>query len=167
MPETVGQIIDDVIRKETSGKPNGAPTNDPKDGGGRTQYGISEKANPEAWADGKVTEEEARAIFFYKYVKYPGFDRISDSKLMAQMVDFGVNSGQATAIMKLQKALNVPQDGVLGPGTLAILATANPQVVNNLVVASRVRLLGRIVQNNPTQLIYLSGWLDRALQFLV
>ena len=57
MADNIDRIIDNVIAAEGGS----TATNDPADGGGRTQYGISERANPEAWADGKVTAEEARA----------------------------------------------------------------------------------------------------------
>lgn len=155
-------IISDVIKRE-----GGATvTQNPNDQGGRTQYGISEKANPEAWADGKVTAEEARAIYESKYLKGPGFDKISDVKLQAQLVDFGVNSGPRIAIQKLQGVIGAAVDGVLGPHTLELLAKLNPRDVSNNLVAARVRMIGRIVQKNPSQLQFLYGWLDRALQFL-
>lgn len=50
-------IVSDIIKRE------GGFVNNPADAGGRTDKGISEKSNPAAWADGKVTEEEARAIY--------------------------------------------------------------------------------------------------------
>jgi len=154
------QIIDNVLKTE------GGFSNDPNDRGGRTNYGISEKANPEAWADGKVTEDEARAIYETKYVKTPGFDKIKDSKLKAQLVDFGVNSGPYVAIKKLQEIVGVPQDGILGPETFAAIDRLHSDDVNNCLVALRVKMIGSIVSKNPSQLKFLNGWLDRAVQFL-
>mgnify|MGYP001593738868 FL=1 len=157
----IDTIIDGVLKRE------GAATNDPQDGGGRTAFGISEAANPKAWADGKVTAEEARAIYTQKYVNHPGFNKIEDAHLQAQLIDFGVNSGPAIAIMKLQDILKVTVDGVLGPETLEALEKAQAWTdVNNLLVAARVRLIGRIVSKNPSQIKFLNGWLDRSLQFL-
>lgn len=154
--------IDTVLKNEGS-----AVTNDPKDGGGRTQFGISEKFNPVAWADGKVTEAEARAIYEAKYVKSVGFDKIPDIQLRTQCIDTGVLSGPAIAIQKLQGILKVPVDGILGPGTLQALAMRDSKEVNNLLVAERVRMICKIVAKNPTQLGYLVGWADRALQFII
>ena len=157
----IDTIIDGVLKRE------GAATNDPQDGGGRTEFGISEAANPKAWADGKVTPEEARAIYTQKYVNHPGFNKIEDTHLQAQLIDFGVNSGPAIAIMRLQDILKVTVDGVLGPETLEALEKAQAWTdVNNLLVAARVRLIGRIVSKNPSQIKFLNGWLDRSLQFL-
>ena len=162
MPKTTDEILTDVMENEGGSQ----VTNDPHDGGGRTQYGISERSNPEAWADGKVTEEEARAIFTQKYVNSPGFHQVQDDALRAQLIDFGVNSGPGTAIQKLQEILHVTVDGQLGPKTLAALHLRRGDEVGNLLVAARVRMLGRIVTKNPSQLKWLNGWLDRTLQFI-
>lgn len=153
-------FIDDIIKRE------GGLTNDPLDPGGRTDKGISARSNPEAWKDGKVTEEEARAIYEAKYFKGPGFDKVPDPTLQAQLTDFGVLSGPAVAIRNLQTILGCHPDGVLGPETLLALSTANLRVVNNHLVAARVRMICRLVQANPPQLRFLLGWADRSLQFL-
>jgi len=157
---TIEDIITEVIKRE------GSATNDPTDAGGRTEYGISEAANPEAWADGKVTEAEAREIYERKYVIGPGFDKITDPHLQAHLIDYGVNSGPMIAIMKLQEILHVDVDGVLGPQTLGTLAQTSLDVVNNALVASRVKMICKIVQRNPSQLKYLSGWCNRSLEWL-
>ena len=158
---TNDEIIADVIERESEKE-----TNDPDDKGGRTKYGISEKANPEAWADGQVTKDEAQAIYARKYITGPGFDKVVDFHLRAQLVDFGVNSGPAVAIMKLQEILRVDVDGVIGPQTLTKLATVHPEAVSNGLVAARIRMICRIVKRDPSQLKYLAGWIDRALEFL-
>lgn len=155
-------VIGDVIEREGGSK----KTNDPADGGGRTQFGIAEKSNPEAWADGKVTEAEAREIYERKYVIGPGFHHVHDVNLRAQLIDFGVNSGPMVAVMKLQEILDVKVDGQLGPKTLAAIDGIYCPDVNNSLVASRVKMIGKIVVKNPSQLKFLNGWLNRALEFL-
>lgn len=157
-------IISDVIEAEGGSK----MTNDPDDKGGRTQYGISERANPQAWLDGKVTEEEAREIYLQKYVIWPKFHLIpaSHAALQKQLIDFGVPSGHYIAIQKLQKVLGLTEDGVIGPKTLAAVAASDPRAVNNAVVVERCLMFARICQKNPSQLKYLAGWLARGLSFL-
>jgi len=159
----MSDVIDDIIRREGGSK----FSNDPIDKGGRTQYGISEKSNPEAWIDGKITEEEARKIFTDKYVTIPGFDKVLDPLLRNQLIDFGVNSGPALAIKKLQEILGVEQDGVLGPKTLkAIKEYKNEASLSNRLMVSRIEMIGRIVQKHPAQAKFLVGWLKRALEFM-
>jgi lysozyme family protein len=154
-------IISDVLRREGA-----TETNDPLDGGGRTHYGISEVHEPEAWTDGTVTEAEAREIYHRKYVRGPGFDRIPDHALRAQLIDFGVNSGPMIAIMKLQAIVHADVDGVLGPQTLGLLAQMHPEAVSNELVKARMLMICRIVQKNPSQIKYLAGWASRILEFL-
>jgi lysozyme family protein len=160
MAFSVADTVGDVIKRE------GPDTNDSLDKGGRTSHGISEKANPEAWKDGKVTEAEARAIYEAKYVKAPHFDTVPDAHLRSHLIDFGVVSGPMIAIQKLQDILHVKADGILGPVTLDALSQQDAVKVNNQLVAARVRLIGRIVSRTVNQVRFLNGWLDRALQFL-
>ena len=167
MPVKFDSIISDVIRREIGGEADGGYTNDPVDTGGRTQYGISEKENPTAWLDGKVTSEEARAIYLNKYVKWPKFDQIPEvySKLQAQLIDFGVLSGPQLAIMRLQALLKVKVDGLLGPKTLMALVVMEPRSINNRLMGERLKMFGRIVKRDPSQVRFIEGWINRALEF--
>lgn len=153
-------IIDAILAAE------GKPSADPEDRGGRTAFGISETSNPEAWADGKVTEDEARAIYTKKYVDGPGFSKVENTKLRHFLVDFGVNSGPVIAVKCLQEALHVPVDGVMGPQTLEALALRDPLNLLTDLVKKRIVLLCRICQKNPTQTKFLVGWVNRVLEFL-
>lgn len=157
----VDKIIDDVIQKEGGSR----MTNDPNDFGGRTQFGIAESSNPLPWKDGKVTEDEAREIYKRKYYFGPGFDKIENPRLQGQMVDFGVTSGPRLAIQKVQEIVGAEVDGVLGPETLGKISTFQGDV-NRELVKSRIKMIGRIVVKNPSQLKFLNGWLNRALEFL-
>jgi lysozyme family protein len=158
----MGSIIDDIHRREGGAE----ETNDPADRGGRTKYGISEAANPEAWADGDVSEEEAREIYAFKYLKAPGFDKVQDPKLQAVLVDFGVTSGPALAIMKLQEILKVTADGVIGPNTLAAIEAQEPRRLTNKLALARIQMAGRVVKKDPSQLKFLNGWLNRFAEFV-
>jgi lysozyme family protein len=153
--------IDRLLQRE------GGYTNNPNDRGGETDMGITRRDHPEAWADGKVTRDEARAIYEKKYVEGPGFGKLAPSPLREQLIDFGANSGPAIAIMKLQEILGVEADGVFGPQTLAALAMVEMRPVNNLLVASRLRMLANLVAKRPAQVQFLRGWVNRALEFLV
>lgn len=157
---TVDTIITNIINTE------GGYVDNPADKGGPTAFGISEKSNPDAWKNGPPSEAQARQIYMQKYVIGPGFDKITDKQLQAQLVDFGVNSGPAIAIMKLQTILGTNVDGVLGPSTLQALSRIHPEEANNLLMAARIKMICRIVQKTPSQVQFLEGWIDRALQFL-
>ncbi len=160
MGKTVNDIINDILRRE------GGPSNDPVDKGGRTAFGISEKANADLWADGKVTEEEARDRYLQRYVVATGYDKIPDESLRAHMIDFGVNSGPYLATMKLQEILGVEKDGVIGSETLAAIASRDSKALNQALVIERVKMFVKIVQKTPTQVKFLGGWVNRAFEFL-
>ena len=161
MENQISKLIDDILEREKG------YVNHKDDKGGRTNFGIAERSHPAAWADGSVTEDEARSIYLHKYVIGPKFNQIKDPALMAQLVDFGVNSGPSIAIQKLQGILNVKVDGILGQDTLAALNTQDVRTINNRLVAERVKMIGRICVKNPSQLAFINGWLNRALEFLV
>src|SRR5689334_12674244 len=113
----MSDFIDDIIKREGGSE----ATNDPSDSGGRTQYGISENAHPEAWADGKVTYDEARSIYEKVYILARHFDQVKDLWLQHQVVDFGVTHGSATAARLLQQLVGVVADGEVGPKTIAAI----------------------------------------------
>jgi lysozyme family protein len=159
MPITSPSILADLLNRE------GRFSDNPNDKGGRTDYGIAEHDHPEAWRDGKVTRQEAEAIYTTEYIA--PFLSIPYPLLQALLVDYGVNSGPHVATKALQSVLQVEQDGELGPQTLTALAAQPERVVVNKVVGERVKLYGRIVQKNPSQSVFISGWLNRALEFLI
>ncbi len=159
----MGDLIDEIIKRED---PTGKGSNDPNDRGGRTQYGISEKSNPEAWKDGKVDYNEARKIYETKYLVGPGFDKISNPRLRDILVDFGVTSGPSLAITRLQEVLKIDADGVLGPKTLAAIEAQEPRRLVNKIALERIKMAGRIVKRDPSQIKWLGGWLNRFAEFV-
>lgn len=134
----IDDLISDVIKVEGS-----KYTNDPKDSGGPTKYGITQAALSSyrgravsASEVAALTEQEARAVYRSRYVDQPGYGPIlalSDA-ITAEVVDAGVNVGPARATTWLQQSLNVlnrngrdfadiAEDGKCGPGTVAALKT--------------------------------------------
>ena len=133
---TAEQIIEGVLQREGS-----TFTDDPKDSGGPTRWGITQ-AVLSKWRGMKattadvanLTKVEARSIYFARYVDLPGYrPLLSISPLIAEeLIDTGVNTGPARATEMLQRALNalnrqgrdypdVKVDGECGPGTVAAL----------------------------------------------
>lgn len=158
------QDIQDDISKII--QTEGGLANNSADTGGRTFEGISEKSNPDLWKNGPPTPTQVRQRYMERFVIGPGYDKVNDAKLQYQLIDFGVNSGPAVATKRLQEVLGLPGDGVLGPTTLAAVNAADARTINNRLMGKRIEMIGRLVQQHPTQLSFLSGWLDRALSFL-
>jgi lysozyme family protein len=169
---TDAQIIDDIIRREGGA----TETNDPSDSGGRTKYGISEKAHPDLWADGDVTHEEASTTYRKVYILAEKFHLIKDETLKHQVVDFGVPSGPDRAARMLQQVVGVPIDGEIGPQTLKaienypagkLFGTEVPgRVLLNLAFRNaRVMYYATLAKRRPKDLKYLLGWINRANEF--
>lgn len=66
------------------------------DQGGRTMWGISEKANPEAWRNGPPTLDEAIAIYKHKYWDGMGIDNVP-AAMRLNLFDAAVNEGPGKA----------------------------------------------------------------------
>lgn len=160
---TNDEIVTDILLRE------GGLVDDPLDHGGLTFAGVSKVSHPELWVNGPPSMEQVKQLYLERYIKGPGFDQIpaSHDALKHQLVDFGVNSGPMIAIMSLQRVLGASQDGKIGSKTLSALTDSDVRYVNNKLVKERVMMFARICKKAPSQVRFLSGWLDRALSFLI
>lgn len=163
-------FIDEIIERE------GAETNDPDDSGGRTKFGISEKAHPEAWVDGPPTLEKAEAIYKSVYILSEKFNTIPDMHLRHQVIDFGVPSGPDTAARVLQQVVGVKIDGEIGPKTLEKIANYPSGTLFGVPVPGSVLLnlafrdareifYATLAKRRPKDLKFLLGWIKRAQEF--
>lgn len=161
------ELIDDLLRRE------GGFVDHPSDRGGATKYGVTSRTlgewrrygRPATVAEVKaLKEEDAKAIYLARYVQ--PFNAIAFDELKAQLVDAGVQHGPVTAIRMLQEILGVPVDGILGPRTIAALGVVPWRIVNAGLVAKRIAYYRDIVKADPSQSVFGSGWLNRALEFL-
>ena len=98
-------------------KIEGGFVNNPKDKGGATKYGITEKVarqNGYIYDIKNLTQVKAKEIYKNEY-----WDKIKvDCKnfnISFLLFDFAVNSGVKTAIKHLQNALNVLLKGIIEP----------------------------------------------------
>lgn len=97
----------------------GGLVNDPKDPGGLTQFGISQRTYP-ALNIRALTLDDARAIYQRDYwTPIHGDDLPRGLDLM--LLDHAVNAGPARAVRLLQQLTGCPEDGRMGPITLASL----------------------------------------------
>ena len=160
--------IDEIIERE------GGFVDHPKDKGGPTKYGITQTVL-EAWRGcpvkptdvASITQAEAYMIYESEYLKKPGLDKVADAFLRAHLLDIAVLHGPDDAIKWLQMELGVKVDGDLGPKTLAALsACASVERLNDELVARRILYMVHLVDKNHSQVVFLVGWIARALGFL-
>lgn len=143
------------------------------DKGGATKFGITQKTLS-TWREKAVsvdevkqlTEDEAKAIYRALYYTRPKINSLPPP-LNNLIFDFAVNSGPQRAIMALQTIVGVKPDGVLGALTLAAISTFPfLETIINRVVKERVLMYARIVKKDPSQLVFILGWIERAFSFI-
>lgn len=101
----------------------GGYVNDPRDPGGRTKFGISQRAYP-ALDIATLTLDQARAIYHRDYWMRAKCDALPWPFALCAF-DSAVNQGVGVAVRMMQDALGVTPDGVIGQRTLAAVQSAN------------------------------------------
>jgi lysozyme family protein len=145
----------------------------PHDRGGLTKGGITHRT-VEAWRGRRVTrreverltKREALAILERRFVETHGIQSVPDVALKTQMIDNSVLSGPVNAVKDLQRALRVRQDGIIGPITLGRIESVGPKVTCQRLAVTRTVRLAKIAAKDPTQNVFLVGWVKRSLSFL-
>jgi len=95
----------------------GGYSNDPRDAGGETKYGICKRSYPTIDISA-LTEPQAKDIYKRDY-----WDRVRGDELPwplnLYMFDCAVNQGVGVAVMTLQRLCRLQPDAVFGSQTLA------------------------------------------------
>jgi lysozyme family protein len=153
----------------------------PADRGGATNHGITEhvaRAFGYHGAMQDLPQSVARSIYLERFWEAPGFDKVSEysAPVAEEMLDTGVNMGQAVAGRFLQRALNVLNsegkhypdivaDGAVGRMTIAALRAyigargkdAHTVLLRALNSQQGVRYM-EIGERRPSQEAFVHGW---------
>lgn len=138
------------------------------DRGGRTNYGIT-TATWEAHRDqlGKpgtpvdaCTPEDARYIYHNSYWLACKCDAFP-WPLSLFVFDSAVQHGPKYAVVLLQRALGVPEDGVVGPKTIWAASVAPLPPLLRAALRKRLDYYRKILSADPGQLPNAAGWIRR------
>lgn len=154
----------------------GGLSNDPQDAGGITNMGIT-KQDLATYLDKPISTipndsiinlslDLAKQIYITQYWNPMLLDQVTDQNAATVIFDCGVNMGPGTAIKFIQRPYFPHQDGVMGAQTLQRL---NNDLVGNAVKNIMKGAIGRytsIVQNNSTQIVFFTGWMNRVTKYL-
>lgn len=106
----------------------GGLVDDPKDPGGLTKYGISQRSYPSVDIKA-LTLDDAKRIYKRDYWDALQLEHIPDG-IRFDLFDMAVNSGCFQAAKTLQRAVGANEDGRLGPMTIkAMRVFSDAQVV--------------------------------------
>jgi lysozyme family protein len=147
-------------------------TDDPRDPGGRTKYGITQKLLNAVWP-GKIvdtlTEDEAKGIYYDHFWKEYRFDTLPE-RVGAKMFNFCVTAGPRAAFLCLQRGMRangvvVKDDGVMGPITRGLLMKFLEDPANTcagvcMIVALKSEIAG--YYRDLDSKTYEDGWVNRA-----
>ena len=107
-----------------------------------TRYGVSAAAYPHL--DIKtLTLDAARAIYRRDYWERIGGDKLAPAVAFV-VFDSAVNNGVSRAVRLLQAALDLKQDGIVGPATLAAAARVAPMELVSEMVAQRMMFMAKL-----------------------
>lgn len=139
----------------------GGYVNDHEDAGGETKYGISKRAFPNIDIK-NLTLDQAKTIYFDSYWN-PSKCYVLPGPIAAQVFDFAVNAGVATAAKTLQRALGLTDDGDIGPSTLKVALQAD---LKQFAIHFAVERLLHYAQQ-PSFPKFGRGWFTRAVTIAV
>ena len=91
-------------------------------------------------------------------------DKIENQSVAEIVVDWCVNSGMV-GLRKVQEIAGVKPDGIAGPKTLAAINGANPKELFDRIMSARQQFYVNIVKRNPTQKVFMNGWMNRLGRF--
>jgi len=144
-------------------KHEGGYVNHPKDPGGRTNLGVTQRVW-EAHTGQIATEAEMRGLTRDKVkplYRKNYWDKVKGDDLPKgvdyAVFDYAVNSGPGRAARTLQRVIGVAQDGAIGPKTLEKVSDANPRELVQDVCEQRMSFL----QSLPTWGTFGRGWKRR------
>lgn len=126
-------------------KHEGGYVNHPKDPGGRTNLGVTQRVY-EAWVGRKVTEQEmkdltpedVKPIYRANYWDAVWGDHMP-SGVDWSLFDWSVNSGPSRATKALQRIVGAVSDGVVGPKTMQAVMDMDPVKIIDMMYEERQR----------------------------
>jgi lysozyme family protein len=133
----------------------GGLADNPKDPGGLTKYGISQRSYPNVDIRA-LTPESAAAIYERDFWPACGADRLPWPLCMF-VFDHAVNAGSSAAIKCLQRAAHVKADGKLGPLTIGAVESADLRTLCRQFNVERCRFYMSL----GTFATFGLGWLGR------
>lgn len=149
-------------------------TNDPRDPGGMTCWGISRRYHP-GWPGWQLVDagttsgpDLERAVSAFYRVEYTELWTRLPERAREVAVDTAVNMGHVYAVQCLQDALNrlagskyVDVDGQFGPQTKEAVRHCDQSALAFTMAAIRMAEYNRRSRKDKAKAVFLSGWINR------
>lgn len=146
----------------------GGTSNNAADHGGLTRCGVTQATYDQYRTARKlpqqpvtlITQAEINDIYNIYYWVPAHCDQLPQPVDLC-VFDTAVNSGVGRSSKLLQAAVGVTQDGAVGPATLAAVSAIDPVACATQFCDQREAFYRGIVAHDPTQGVFLAGWLNR------
>ena len=136
----------------------------PKDPGGATRWGVTERVARANGYTGDMREfpvDMAKAIYRKQYWDAVRADDLPVA-LRYPTFDGAVNSGNTQAVKWLQRAVGAVDDGIIGPQTIRMANSANPEQSARRMLGQRLRFM----TERATWPAFGRGWSKRIASLL-
>jgi len=154
-------VLNKILKEE------GGFVNDPADSGGKTKAGITQKTYD---AFRRKKHVPTRSVAFARKVEiaeiYENIWVESRAALLhpglnLMHFDFAVNAGNLKSAITLQQLVDVTQDGIIGPKTLAAAALQHPEELIMRYADARRAFYNALASRREKDKRFLRGWLLR------
>lgn len=142
----------------------GGYSNHPDDTGGETMWGVTYAVARAHGYTGQMSDlpvDVAKSIYRASYWDAVRADELPE-QIKYPMFDAAVNSGVKQAVLWLQRAVRVKDDGILGPQTMLAAKTQNPDVLRCRLLSQRLRFMSGL----PSWPAFGRGWARRISDLL-
>lgn len=149
----------------------GGYSDNPNDRGGATNSGVTLAVYQSVYGKNKtkndlkrMTNEQWDYIFAKLYWNKWKADEIKNQSIANILVDWVWMSGYGT-IKKIQSLFGLTADGIVGNKTISYINSHDQEEVFNKIWNRRKSFYESLVKNNPSQKVFLKGWMNRLNTF--
>ena len=129
------------------------------------ELGILKSIGPASVADidfvQGLTEDETAQVYRHFWWDILHLDSLNDQELANKVFDLAVNTGTVQTTLWLQRIVNVKQDGVMGPVTMAALNSGNAAAILVALRLNAKAFYVALAEAHPALAHDLDGWLAR------
>ena len=140
-------------------KHEGGYVDHPDDPGGKTNFGISQRAFPDEDIE-NMTRQRAKDIYLLRYWFPLNLKRLKNANICLEIFDMAVNSGKSKAVRMAQRLAGTKADGVLGPVTSGKINRYKGDFVKDYKHARKV-FYEYLANKYPRYKTFLRNWFYR------
>ena len=148
----------------------GGFVNNPADKGGPTNKGVTLATFRRFFGNWntvddlrRMTEAQWRKVMITYWDRCCA-DDIHNQSIAEMLVDWHINAGTA-GIKAWQRSVGLAADGIIGPRSLAVLNAPDAAGTFACMKGARDKYYRQIVLHNPSQAVFINGWLNRVNSF--